>query len=105
MNKRKLLIDDRRYMSNVNVIALTYTEGIFQLEKNGPWDLLYLDHDLGATIINDKVYLKTGYDIMCWLELNSKYLPKKITLVTDSPPGRKSMQQVIDKLYLKNLKY
>ena len=98
---RSLLIDDCRRL-NVNIIAQNYFDGIWELEHHGPWDKLYLDHDLSN---DDESYCKehrrymTGYDIMCWLEEHPEHLPVEIVLVTDNPVGRDKMKQVIDNLY------
>lgn len=108
---RYLLIDDQREFGKQISIpepsgeyshALTFDQGIFELTVGGPWDVLYLDHDLG-----DPDPDKTGYGIMKWLEAKCNeddvqrefFLPKKIVLVTSNPVGRKNMQVVIDKLY------
>ena len=90
---RTLLIDDLRDIK-ADVIARTFDEGINALTNDGPFDILYLDHDLG-----DPTPSKTGYDVMCFLEANLELLPKKIVLVTSNPVGRQKMQVVIDKLY------
>lgn len=41
-----LMIDDLRTIKGVEV-ARNYREGLDYLQHGGPWDLLYLDHDLG----------------------------------------------------------
>jgi len=101
---RSLLIDDCRSFS-VSVIARNYFEGVRQLQLNGPWDHLYLDHDLGGMGNDSFCPVKnremTGYDVMCWLEEHPEFLPAKITLVTDNPVGRQKMQTIIDRLYHK----
>ena len=89
---KTLLIDDLRNIS-ADVVARTFDAGIDAL-KNGPYDVLYLDHDLG-----DEDPAKTGYGIMCFIEANPQYKPNSIVLVTSNPVGRKNMQVVIDKLY------
>lgn len=98
-----LLIDDIRLPSYVKdahgvgldgewYIAKNYDEGI-ELLKQGGWDLLCLDHDLG----NEKE--KTGYDIMCFIEENQQYKPIDICIVSANPVGAKRIQQVINKIY------
>lgn len=102
---RILLIDDFRDF-NADQTARNYEDGIKALQQE-IWDGLYLDHDLGACVKCMKegktgLYCdcpKTGYDILCWLELNPQYLPKKIILVTSNPVGRERMKLVLDKLY------
>jgi hypothetical protein len=87
---RILVIDDLRTFSEATSHARTFADGVTALVSE-KWDKLYLDHDLGET--------KTGYDVMCWLEINPKCLPREIILVTSNPVGRQRMQMVIDKLY------
>jgi hypothetical protein len=79
--------------------AATYDAGLFALKFHGPWDVLYLDHDLGESDPH-----KTGYGIMNYLEsiedvVKPLLLPKKIVLVTSNPVGRRQMQVVVDRLY------
>lgn len=90
---RTLLIDDTR-TAPVTKIARTYDEGIEALQNEGPWDILYLDHDLA-----DPDPHKTGCGIMNFLEANPELKPVKINLVTSNPVGRRQMQVIIDKLY------
>lgn len=95
-----LLIDDVRlpsyiastYGIDVTDVAKNYEQGIEKL-KEGGWDLLCLDHDLGG------IDSETGYDVMCFLEENQQYLPKDILFVTANPVGRKNMLMVYRKLY------
>ncbi len=93
---RHLLIDDYRNLS-VDVIARNYDEGIKQLELNGPWDELLLDHDLAS--FDDDGHEKTGYDIMCWLEEHPEYLPKKIVCVSANTVGVQRINTVIERVY------
>lgn len=75
-------------------VARTFEDGIKALTNEGPWDVLYLDHDLGEEAPNN-----TGYGVMCFLEANTEYLPGRIELVTSNPVGREKMRVVIEKLY------
>ena len=74
----RLLIDDVRTNISADIIARTYNEGIQALKENRI-TTLYLDHDLGEE--------HSGYDIMCWLENNQRYLPKEIICVSANPVG------------------
>jgi len=96
---RALLIDDMRNI-RADYVARTFDDGVYALLNEGPWEILYLDHDLG-----DPVPYKTGYDIINFLEANPVLLPKKIILVTDNPVGRQKMQKVINRLYGKSNDY
>lgn len=102
MNKI-LLIDDIRseemlrsmgHRAAPTHIARTYDDAIKALSTEGPFDLVYLDHDLG-----EDEMAKTGYGVMNFLEANTEFLPGKIVLVTSNPVGRRQMQTVIEKLY------
>ena len=75
-------------------IARTFDDGIKALKQEGPFDILYLDHDLGDPDPN-----KTGYGVMNFLEANPELLPKKIICISSNPPGKQRIQMVIDKLY------
>jgi hypothetical protein len=77
-------------------VARTFDDGINALTNEGPWGVLFLDHDLG-----DPDPKKTGMGIMNFLEVNLRLLPTKIVLVTSNPVGRQQMQVVINKLYNK----
>lgn len=90
---KTLLIDDMRNIK-ADVVARTYLEGLRALISLGPFDILYLDHDLG-----DSDERRTGYGIMNFLEANPQYLPKKIELVTSNPVGRIQMMMIINRLY------
>lgn len=92
--RKILLIDDLRVIPEATMIARTFEAGMYALKNEGPFDRLYLDHDLGDE--DDK---KTGYGIICFLEENPAFLPKEIVLVTANPVGRVKMQTVIDRLY------
>ena len=99
--KNALGIDDRRDLRQCRVLCRDYWSGIEALKYMGPWDILYLDHDLHCWE-NNREY--TGYDLICWIEeqvalCNREVLPGNIECVSDNPSGRARIQQVIDKLY------
>ena len=96
LKPRTLLIDDIRNL-DADVIVRNFREGILQLEYNGPWDLLLLDHDLASFTLDGME--QNGYHIMCFLEQNPEYLPGQIVCVSDNPVGKKRINQVIEKLY------
>lgn len=100
-NKRILGIDDCRELSYCQVLCRTYKDGVAALQHMGPWDELHLDHDLGAIEpqFNQHGGEYTGYSILCFLEENPQFLPKKVVLVTGNPSGRVRMEQLLKKLY------
>ena len=85
-----LLIDDRRNM-NADYIARTFEDGVKKL-RTERWDLLYLDHDLGA-------FKKSGYDVMQFLIENKQYIPKMILCISDSPGGKDMINGMIKDIY------
>jgi len=93
--KKILLIDDKRNIK-ATVTARNFFEGIGHLVYNGPWDLLLLDHDLASYDSTGRE--RTGYHIMCFLEIHPEYLPRRIQCVSDNGPGIKNIRQVIEKL-------
>lgn len=93
---KTLLIDDVRAFS-ADKIARTYDEGIDSL-KQGSWDLLLLDHDLG-----EEDERKTGYGIISWLESNPQYFPRMVQIVSSNPVGRTNIERVLQKFYTKSL--
>ena len=102
MNKlpRFLGIDDCRELRHCDVVARSYDEGIRALTLMGPWDCLYLDHDLNAiknSWINDRE--ATGYDIVCFLEEHPDLRPAKVVLVTSNPTGRLKMVAGLKRIY------
>ena len=106
MAKRILAIDDRRECKGASTLARTYWDGIDALVTPGTWDELWLDHDLGDLEMQftpDTKRELTGYDVLCFLEENPEYMPKKIVLITDNASGRQRMNQVLEVFYTKGL--
>jgi hypothetical protein len=92
--KRALVIDDIRNEDHIGLdtlhptqdilIARNYEMGKQALTHLGPWDILYLDHDLGEG--------KNGYQIIEWLEEqlfnnNLNFLPKELIVISSNPVG------------------
>lgn len=89
---RTLLIDDLRDIK-ADRVARTFDDGIKALLEGGPWDILYLDHDLG------EMDGKDGTGIINWIEEHAEFRPGKIELVTANPVGRERMKRVIERIY------
>ena len=87
-----LAIDDMRDFPGADHVARSAQDGLRALREDGPWALLYLDHDL-ASFEGEKEI--TGYDILCWLEEHPQYAPERIELVTSNPVGRGRMEMAI----------
>ena len=106
---KSILIDDLRTI-DADVVCRTFEQGIEALRTQGPFGILYLDHDLGqldddgndlTSFIDGHPYRANGYGVMCFLENNPQFLPIEIRIVSSNPVGRRKMQAVIDKLYLR----
>jgi len=91
---RTLLIDDFRDLK-ADRVARTFDDGITALRDEGPWEMLYLDHDLGEQPPKD------GYGIACWLERNINRFPEQIIIVSSNPVGVKNIERVLDRFYYK----
>jgi CheY-like chemotaxis protein len=91
-----LLIDDCRSPESVGAdskntkVCFHYQQGIEALQQGGPWDILYLDHDLGEEID------KTGYNIVCFLEENPDLIPAKIQIVSSNSVGRQNITRAVE---------
>jgi hypothetical protein len=99
---RRLGIDDCRELAYCDVLARTYVDGIAALTHLGPWDELYLDHDLNAIrgcLHPTTGREMTGYDVVCFLEENPQLRPKIVKLVTSNPSGRIKMVAALKKMY------
>jgi hypothetical protein len=93
--KRILAIDDMRECKGATVLARTYQEGLDLLFKMGPWDELWIDHDLASYDAEGRE--KTGYDILCHLEaLWPTTRVDTIVLLTSNSSGRLRMIQVME---------
>ena len=97
---RTLAIDDTRDF-DVTRLERDYFGGIDALENDGPWDRLYLDHDLGFTDSGEEW---NGYCIMVWIEKHPEFAPKEIVCVSSNPVGIRRMEVVADKLGIPFLK-
>lgn len=91
---RWLLIDDMRSLTNVDKIARTYDEGLHAIHKEGPWDCIIFDHDLG----DKRTPERTGYDLMCELERHPNLIPKNILIITQNPVGIQKMTLLKNRL-------
>lgn len=100
---RILAIDDVRECGGASILARNYSDGLKCLTQLGPWDELWLDHDLGYDSVGVDGREQTGYHILEFLENNQQYRPGQITLITSNPAGRQRMEVVLERLgYDKN---
>lgn len=72
----------------------TADECIKQLQKNGPWDVCFLDHDLGGqTFVHSGV--GTGYEVASWIAANPKKCPRNVIVHSFNPSGAQNMLHVL----------
>jgi len=105
---KTLLIDDVREIK-VDQVCRTPEGGIMALKYGGPWDELYLDHDMGyfPPIVEGEEYGDTpqlkftadGYGVCRFLEIYPEYKPKKIIIVSSNPSGVKMMAAALRNIY------
>jgi len=97
---RILILDDdenrhvafsKQLIGNVVVHALTAEQAIYQLERHGPWDVVFLDHDLGGSQMVESGP-GTGYEVAQWLAGHEDKQPKTIILHTYNPVGAQNMK-------------
>lgn len=73
----------------------TAQQAIEEIEKNGPWDLIFLDHDLSDEHYSDlkSEHPGTGYDVATHLEQikESSKIPKIIVVHSWNPYGSSRM--------------
>lgn len=106
----KLFLDDIRDPANRGYIGWTWAqtaEEAIALLKTGEVECASLDHDLTdeqmlggmlGEVREDGV--KSGYDVVCWLEQNPQYWPPGGVVVHSmNPAGKQRMEQVIRKHY------
>ena len=91
------------------ITAKTVSEAISALDKDGPFEYIFLDHDLGDQIMVPSGP-GTGYEVAQWLERHPEKQALHIILHSFNPDGRKAMASILPTaqespgawLYLKN---
>lgn len=88
-----LAIDDERPCIFADVLCRTAQSGIHALKTMGPFDALFLDHDLCALKAqqDDRGHELTGYSVLLFLEEFPEFMPDEIHLLTSNGSGRDKM--------------
>jgi len=99
-----LILDDdksrlskfRKALIGHNVTTVEYVgECIKELKENGPFQRLFLDHDLSG-----KVFVPsgpgTGYEVAEWLSKNPEFMPEKIIIHSYNQDGAQRMMKVLN---------
>lgn len=69
--------------------AWTAAQAVEVLSHGGPFDLAYLDHDLGDN--PDVPSNGTGLDVAHWLAHNTRFLPRRVVIHSWNPDGARAM--------------
>lgn len=88
--KKVLVVDDdverhvgflRRLRKHTVVSVGTYREAIEALERGSPYDVIFLDHDLGER--------RTGFDVAKYLvqEIDRELWPERVIVHSHNPVG------------------
>jgi hypothetical protein len=110
-----LLIDDMRDI-RADVICRRPDDGIKALIGMGPFDILYLDHDMGiengfidpliASIAGALDNYETppmieysGYGVACFIENHPEYAPDCVEIVSDNHGGVKRIAGALQNVY------
>jgi len=95
-----IAIDDERPCLFADILCRTASAGLKALQTMGPFDSLFLDHDLGAyrPETDDRGNELSGYSILCFLEEHPEFMPTEIHLLTSNGGGRTNMVLALDKM-------
>ena len=76
----------------------TYREALLTLKNHSPFDVAYLDHDLGDGHLGPTE--RTGYGVAQYIvyRLDKDKWPKKVIIHSWNPSGAKAMKQVLEKV-------
>ena len=79
-----------------DVIAVETVGEAISLLESDPFDVLFMDHDLGGEFyVDSSGNEETGYTLACWLSDNMECAPKKIYVHSLNPVGVKNIQSVL----------
>lgn len=85
---------------------VTTVEAAQDLLKTGEVQKASLDHDLGYQLGEDgtidKVYFRTGYDLVKWMAETNTWPKERPTVHSMNPVGRRNMEATIDRYFKEN---
>lgn len=82
-----------------NLVIVEFAKEAIEQLKNGGWDVLFLDHDLGGQILVESGP-GTGYEVACWLEEHSEMAPEVVIIHSMNVYGARKMQIAVKGSYL-----
>ena len=108
MKYRILILEDdegriikfrRKFIGHHIEIYDTDSEIMQKLEYNGPWDYLFLDHDLGLSSANYDP--GDGYQVAKFLYRNPHYKPRiAIVIHSMNPSGAEAMKKILPEAHI-----
>lgn len=92
----RLKIFQRNLIGTSQSLVTTSKDCIDKLEQEGPWDIIFLDHDLGG-----KVFVEsgedTGWEVAKWISDNPEHEPKRIIIHSFNSAGATNMKRLLPK--------
>lgn len=101
---RILILDDsqerldqfsKRLVGNMVIMCKTARSCINHLKQAGPFEYLFLDHDLGGLAHVDSRREDTGAGVARFLYANPQLKPSKIYVHSFNEPGRKYIKSLL----------
>jgi CheY-like chemotaxis protein len=93
----KAFIDNYTSIAKLSLVLDT-KDAIGTLEENDPFDVIFLDHDLGGeTMVQSGK--GTGYEVAQWLVDNPDKMAQFVILHSLNPTGRLNMLEVLTDAY------
>ena len=100
-----LFLDDcqlrtRHFQSSIPSATLTQTAaGCIDELKNGPWDIVFLDHDLGGEIYVESERDDCGMEVVRWIVANKPKIGKIIVHTHNTKAGNAMEEALLNAGY------
>jgi hypothetical protein len=85
--------------SGNNLVIVDKVEAAIAHLKEGGWNFLFLDHDLGGEILVESGP-GTGYEVACWLEENQDMTPEVVIIHSLNSNGVDKMKMAVKEAYV-----
>lgn len=86
----------KKNLSKHDVTIVDNSKETIEKLKNGKWDILFLDHDLGGQV-HVPSGENTGYEVAKFLEENKQFQPENIITHSLNPVGAKNIIAALPK--------
>jgi hypothetical protein len=116
---RLLILDDnktrhtqfaRKFFNHELMHVRKYSEVVSALQSKGPWDVVFLDHDLAdfgdgeyrheASMYGSSRHEYTGVDVACFIsrQLSEEKRPPRIVVHSWNPDGARTMAGILQQV-------